>query len=90
LIGVIDRAEIARAEERNDIAACQFWRFKRAEARKAEIALPFQLFGIDVRFIAEQLRTEVDLTRLRGRRSSENMRTRRRKPIPIWKNCTSS
>ena len=68
LVGIVHRAEIARPEERDDIAARQLRRFKGAEARKAEIALPFQLFGIDTRVtVAEQLRAEVDLARHRGR-----------------------
>ena len=68
LVGVVHRAEIAGPQERDDIATRQLRRLKRAEARKAEIALPFQLFGIHARFtVAEQLRTEVDLARHRGR-----------------------
>ena len=68
LVGVIHRAEIARAQERDDIATRQLRCLKGTEARKAEIALPFQLFGIHTRFaVAEQLRTEVDLARHRGR-----------------------
>lgn len=91
LVSVIYRTEIARAEERDNIATRQLRRFEGAKAGKTEVALPFQLFGIYPGIpVAEQLRAEVDLTRLRGRLVQENIRTRRRKPIPMWKNCTSS
>ena len=67
LVGIIHRAEVARAQERNDIASRQLRRFKDAESGEAEVALPFKLAGIHARIaVAEQLRPEVDLTRLRG------------------------
>ena len=46
LVSVIYRTEIARAEERDNIATRQLRRFEGAEAGKTEVALPFQLFGI--------------------------------------------
>src|SRR5690606_23421577 len=68
LVSIIHSTEIACPQERDDIATRQFRRFKGAEARKTEIALPFQLPGINTRIaIAEQLRPEMDLTRLGGR-----------------------
>ncbi len=41
LIRAVHRTEIARAEERDDIAARQFRGFEGAEPGKTEIALPF-------------------------------------------------
>lgn len=51
LVSIIHRAEIARAEEGDDVTTRQFGRFENAKAGKAEIGLPFQLFGIDARII---------------------------------------
>ncbi len=67
LIGTVYRAEIARAEEGDDIAARQLRRFKRAEPGKAEVGLPYQLFGVYAGVVVvKQFRAEVNLPRLLG------------------------
>ena len=65
LVGAVHRAEVARAEERHDIATRQLRRFKRAETGKTEVGLPYQLFGVYAGVIVvKQFRTEVNLPRL--------------------------
>ena len=67
MIRAVHRPEIARAEEGDDIATRQLRRFKYAESGKAEIALAFQLFGVDAGVIIfKQLRAEVNFPRLLG------------------------
>lgn len=87
MISAVYRAEVARAEEGDDIAARQLRRLKHAEPGKAEIALAFQLFGVDAGVIIfKQLGTEVNFRACWVCESVENIRTRRRNPIPTWKN----
>ncbi|CCJ88727.1 hypothetical protein BN132_655 [Cronobacter turicensis 564] len=69
LEGAVYRAEIARAEEGDDIATRQLRRFERPKTGEAEIGLPFQLAGIDARvMIVKELRAEMHFAGLAGRR----------------------
>ena len=65
LVSAVHRAEVARAEERHDIATRQLRGLEGTEPGEAEVALPDQLFGVYAGIVVvKQLRAEVNFTRL--------------------------